>query len=211
MSVLHSAPRFTLIDGLKGTVSKALGDHLVEAHEEHGELLFTVHRASIEDALRILTIHSSKGLEYDTVYLLGMEEELLPHKKTIKQGEDIAEERRLCYVGLTRAKRKLIMTYCKERTIYNKKIKRFKSRFRITTNGGQCISCGNCSTYCEMGIDVRWYAQRGQNIVRSSCVGCGVCSAVCPRGVLKLENGPEEGRINELPIIIGNDSVKINA
>ncbi|WP_268033754.1 4Fe-4S binding protein [Algoriphagus sp. PAP.12] len=90
-------------------------------------------------------------------------------------------------------------------------VQRFKSRFRITTNGGQCISCGNCSTYCEMGIDVRWYAQRGQNIVRSSCVGCGVCSAVCPRGVLKLENGPEEGRINELPIIIGNDSVKINA
>ncbi|WP_111670420.1 4Fe-4S binding protein [Algoriphagus litoralis] len=89
-------------------------------------------------------------------------------------------------------------------------VQRFKSRFRITTNGGQCISCGNCSTYCEMGIDVRWYAQRGQNIVRSSCVGCGVCSAVCPRGVLKLENGSEENRINELPIIIGNDSIKIN-
>ncbi|EPR65589.1 4Fe-4S binding protein [Cyclobacterium qasimii] len=87
-------------------------------------------------------------------------------------------------------------------------VQRFKSRFRITTNGGQCISCGNCSTYCEMGIDVRWYAQRGQNIVRSSCVGCGVCSAVCPRGVLKLENGDEEGRINDMPIIIGNDSVK---
>jgi polyferredoxin len=67
-------------------------------------------------------------------------------------------------------------------------VQRFKSRFRITTNGGQCISCGNCSTYCEMGIDVRWYAQRGQDIVRSSCVGCGVCSAVCPRGVLRLEN-----------------------
>lgn len=75
-------------------------------------------------------------------------------------------------------------------------IQRFKSRFRITTNGGQCISCGNCSTYCEQGIDVRWYAQRGQNIVRASCVGCGICSAVCPRGVLKLENGPEEGRVN---------------
>lgn len=89
-------------------------------------------------------------------------------------------------------------------------VQRFKSRFRITTNGGQCISCGNCSTYCEMGIDVRWYAQRGQNIVRSSCVGCGVCSAVCPRGVLKLENGPEDSRINDLPIIIGNDSIKIH-
>ncbi len=89
-------------------------------------------------------------------------------------------------------------------------VQRFKSRFRITTNGGQCISCGNCSTYCEMGIDVRAYAQKGQNIVRSSCVGCGVCSAVCPRGVLKLENGPEDGRIHDLPIIIGNNSIKLN-
>lgn len=89
-------------------------------------------------------------------------------------------------------------------------VQRFKSRFRITTNGGQCISCGNCSTYCEMGIDVRWYAQRGQNIVRSSCVGCGICSSVCPRGVLKLENGPEEGRINDNPILIGKDEVTLN-
>lgn len=67
-------------------------------------------------------------------------------------------------------------------------VQRFKSRFQITTNGGQCISCGNCSTYCEMGIDVRAYAQKGENIVRASCVGCGICAAVCPRGVLKLEN-----------------------
>jgi polyferredoxin len=73
-------------------------------------------------------------------------------------------------------------------------IQRFKSRFRITTNGGQCISCGNCSTYCEMGIDVRAYAQRGENIIRASCVGCGICSAVCPRGVLKLENGSTNER-----------------
>ncbi len=73
---------------------------------------------------------------------------------------------------------------------------RFFSRFRITTNGGQCISCGNCSTYCEMGIDVKWYAQRGQHVVRASCVGCGICATVCPRGVLKLENGPPGTRFN---------------
>ena len=83
-------------------------------------------------------------------------------------------------------------------------IQRFKSRFRITTNGGQCISCGNCSTYCEQGIDVRAYAQKGENIVRASCVGCGICSAVCPRGVLKLENGPEEGRIGSSDVLLGN-------
>lgn len=82
---------------------------------------------------------------------------------------------------------------------------RLFSRFRITTNGGQCISCGNCSTYCEMGIDVRDYAQKGQNIVRASCVGCGVCSAVCPRGVLKLENGPLQDRIQKDPVLLGND------
>ena len=85
-------------------------------------------------------------------------------------------------------------------------VQRFKSRFRITTNGGQCISCGNCSTYCEQGIDVRAYAQKGQNIVRASCVGCGVCSAVCPRGVLKLENAPNDDgtRMQDPDVIIGN-------
>jgi polyferredoxin len=82
---------------------------------------------------------------------------------------------------------------------------RLFSRFRITTNGGQCISCGNCSNACEMGIDVRAYAQKGENIVRSSCVGCGICSAVCPRGVLKLENGKEEGRISQDAVLLGND------
>ncbi len=87
---------------------------------------------------------------------------------------------------------------------------KFFSRFRITTNGGQCISCGNCSTYCEMGIDVKWYAQRGQNIVRASCVGCGICSTVCPRGVLNLENGPVNNKVSNEPIMVGNDSVTLN-
>lgn len=82
---------------------------------------------------------------------------------------------------------------------------RLFSRFRITTNGGQCISCGNCSTYCEMGIDVRAYAQKGENVIRSSCVGCGICAAVCPRGVLKLENDSRDGRINSQEVLLGND------
>jgi len=73
---------------------------------------------------------------------------------------------------------------------------RNKSRFRITTNGDQCISWGNFSTYCEMGIDVRLYAQRSKNIVRASCIGCGICSEVCPRGFLKLENDSVEIRTN---------------
>lgn len=93
-------------------------------------------------------------------------------------------------------------------------VQKFRSRFRITTNGSQCISCGNCSTYCEMGIDVRSYAQKGQDIVRASCVGCGVCAAVCPRGVLRLENsGLDVGeRTDELRTIhISENEVKILA
>ncbi|MDQ2770717.1 MAG: 4Fe-4S binding protein [Bacteroidota bacterium] len=82
------------------------------------------------------------------------------------------------------------------------------SRFRITTNGAQCISCGNCSNVCEMGIDVKVYAQRGEPIVRASCVGCGMCSTACPRGVLNLENGPRPGRTQASPLIHA-DSLRI--
>jgi polyferredoxin len=60
--------------------------------------------------------------------------------------------------------------------------------FRIRVKPDMCISCGNCSAYCEMGIDVRAYAQSNTTFTRASCVGCGMCAHVCPRGVLKLES-----------------------
>lgn len=66
-------------------------------------------------------------------------------------------------------------------------------RFRITVKKDMCISCGNCSTYCEMGIDVRAYAMANEDIKRASCVGCGMCAHVCPRGVLKLETRRDPG------------------
>ncbi len=64
-------------------------------------------------------------------------------------------------------------------------------RFRITVKKDMCISCGNCSTYCEMGIDVRQYAMANVDVKRAACVGCGMCAHVCPRGVLKLETKPD--------------------
>ena len=65
-------------------------------------------------------------------------------------------------------------------------------RFRIRVKPDMCISCGNCTTYCEMGIDVRSYAQVNESFTRAACVGCGMCAHMCPRGVLKLENAPRE-------------------
>lgn len=70
-------------------------------------------------------------------------------------------------------------------------------RFRITVKKDMCISCGNCSTYCEMGIDVRQYAMANTDVKRASCVGCGMCAHVCPRGVLKLENKPIRWKAGE--------------
>jgi polyferredoxin len=61
-------------------------------------------------------------------------------------------------------------------------------RYRIAVKDDMCISCGLCSKYCEMGIDVRSYAQSNESFTRASCVGCGLCAEVCPRGVLRLEN-----------------------
>lgn len=65
---------------------------------------------------------------------------------------------------------------------------RWASRFRVATDGGNCIACGQCTVQCEMGIDVRAYAMAGQDVVRSGCVGCGICVSVCPSSVLRLEN-----------------------
>lgn len=77
-------------------------------------------------------------------------------------------------------------------------------RFRIAVKPDMCISCGNCTTYCEMGIDVRSYAQSNESFTRAACVGCGVCAHVCPRGVLRLENAPklssDKARVR-LPIV----------
>ncbi len=77
-------------------------------------------------------------------------------------------------------------------------------RFRIAVKPDMCISCGNCTTYCEMGIDVRSYAQSNESFTRAACVGCGMCAHVCPRGVLKLENAPKqhkEKKRQRLPVV----------
>lgn len=64
------------------------------------------------DAIQLMTIHASKGLEFPYVYLLGVEEKILPHKNSIDDVHGIEEERRLAYVGITRAKQRLTISYC---------------------------------------------------------------------------------------------------
>jgi superfamily I DNA/RNA helicase len=82
-----------------------------------------------KDSVVLMSLHSSKGLEFPHVFLVGMEEGLLPHGKSIDEGLSTDEERRLCYVGITRARRHLTITRCLHRKKYGKLQERFPSRF----------------------------------------------------------------------------------
>jgi superfamily I DNA/RNA helicase len=81
------------------------------------------------NSVTLMSLHSSKGLEFDHVYLVGMEEELLPHKRSIEEDPSCAEERRLCYVGITRARRHLTISRCLTRRKYGAIEERKPSRF----------------------------------------------------------------------------------
>ena len=82
-----------------------------------------------KDAVTLMSLHSSKGLEFPFVFLVGMEDEILPHKRAIYEDFTVDEERRLCYVGITRARQQLVMTRTLFRKKYGKLQERIPSRF----------------------------------------------------------------------------------
>ena len=93
-----------------------------------------------EDRVSLMTIHSSKGLEFPVVFLAGMEERIFPIARAIQsmRDSDIEEERRLCYVGITRAKEELFLTLTKKRTLYGRTNTSVASRF-IEELPNECI------------------------------------------------------------------------
>ena len=70
------------------------------------------------DAITLMTLHSSKGLEFDYVFIAGMEENLFPHSRSLMEQDELEEERRLCYVGITRARQRVYLIYAQERLLY---------------------------------------------------------------------------------------------
>lgn len=82
-----------------------------------------------EEAVTLMTLHNAKGLEFPTVFLVGLEENLLPHRNSLNRLEDLEEERRLFYVGITRAQDSLYFSYAEERETYGKREYTRPSRF----------------------------------------------------------------------------------
>ncbi|HEV7800117.1 MAG TPA: 3'-5' exonuclease, partial [Burkholderiales bacterium] len=112
---------------------------LDEGVEEPDELTAFLAHAALEsgehqalagaEALQLMTVHSSKGLEFHTVFISGMEEGLFPHENSAKEDEGLEEERRLMYVALTRARRRLYLTYAQSRMLHGQTRFNVASRF----------------------------------------------------------------------------------
>ena len=82
-----------------------------------------------EDVVTLMTMHSAKGLEFEVVFLVGMEDGIFPHQNSFCEEGGLEEERRLCYVGITRAKERLYITNAKRRMLYGKDVMNSPSRF----------------------------------------------------------------------------------
>ncbi len=107
------------------------------------------HKQNNEDKVTLLTMHAVKGLEYDYVFVVGFEEGLFPHSNSFNSSEELEEERRLCYVALTRARKKLYLINARSRVLYGKVSSNIPSRF-INEIGNELLDeIGKKSVFVE--------------------------------------------------------------
>jgi DNA helicase-2/ATP-dependent DNA helicase PcrA len=148
-----------------------------------------------ESLVTLMTLHNAKGLEYDTVFIIGCEDGAFPHMRALEEGGE-EEERRLCYVGITRARRRLYMTWARERSLFGRSERNLPSRFidelpadlteRHSSAPGAAAGIGwdsgeGASTPVDPGPTLA--LQTGDDVVHAS-FGEGVVTAVEAGGVV---------------------------
>ncbi|MGH8624453.1 MAG: DNA helicase II [Gammaproteobacteria bacterium] len=111
---LVTAGREFVWDATNGELLDPLAQFLSHAALEAGEGQANAH----EDSVQLMTLHAAKGLEFPAVFLVGLEEELFPHQRSSRSPDHLEEERRLCYVGMTRAKEKLTLSHAEVRRLH---------------------------------------------------------------------------------------------
>ncbi|MCP1339053.1 DNA helicase II [Idiomarina sp. M1R2S28] len=129
----------TRVENLKELVTACENFTLDDAEEDMTPLNAFLAHASLEageeqadeyqDAVQLMTLHSAKGLEFPLVFMTGVEEGLFPSQQSMDEPGRLEEERRLCYVGMTRAMEKLVLTYAEQRRIYGQELFHKVSRF----------------------------------------------------------------------------------
>ncbi len=128
------------VENLEELVSAAKGFEFEQEEDEPLDHLtaFLTHAAleagegqaeAWEDCVQLMTLHSAKGLEFPLVFMCGMEEGLFPHQRSAEEEGRLQEERRLCYVGMTRAREQLVLSYAEQRRLYGKEIYPMPSSF----------------------------------------------------------------------------------
>lgn len=126
MEELINAARQFVPEEIDGqTLSTPLSNFIAQAALEAGQTQAEEH----VDSVQLMTLHSAKGLEFPLVFLCGVEEGLFPHKMSADDPERLEEERRLCYVGMTRAMKKLFITYAQMRRLHGSETFQGPSRF----------------------------------------------------------------------------------
>jgi DNA helicase-2/ATP-dependent DNA helicase PcrA len=149
-----------------------------------------------ESLITLMTLHNAKGLEYDTVFIVGCEDGAFPHMRALEEGGE-EEERRLCYVGITRARRRLYMTWARERRLFGRSERNLPSRFtdelpaelteRHSSAAGSAAGIGWESTPSDATVPIdpgpALEMQTGDDVVHAS-FGEGVVTAVEPGGVV---------------------------
>jgi DNA helicase-2/ATP-dependent DNA helicase PcrA len=148
-----------------------------------------------ESLITLMTLHNAKGLEYDTVFVVGCEDGAFPHMRALEEGGE-EEERRLCYVGITRARQRLYMTWARERRLFGRSERNLPSRFidelpaELTERhssapgggiGWQSAAAASGPAPIDAGPTLE--LQTGDDVVHAS-FGDGVVTAVEPGGVV---------------------------
>lgn len=147
--LVNAAKQF-VVDNQEGLTENlsVLTSFLANAALESGEVPQAV---SSDDCVQLMTLHSAKGLEFNTVFLCGLEEGLFPHLMSMTTANDLEEERRLCYVGITRARHKLYCTYAESRQWHGVTSFRQMSRF-LTEIPEELLAQDDVLTECRKNL-----------------------------------------------------------
>jgi DNA helicase-2/ATP-dependent DNA helicase PcrA len=154
--------------------------------------------AAYEDCVQMMTLHSAKGLEFPVVFMAGVEEGLFPHYMSAEDPNRLEEERRLCYVGMTRAMQKLYMLYAEVRRLHGKEVYHRPSRF-LSELPADCLDQVRVQTKVSSAYS-RDYARESFTQQQVSDTGIRIGQRVSHHSfgegtVLKLEGSGEHARI----------------